>query len=349
MNTLMDRSACDRARLARDPRFDGLFFIGVKSTGIYCRPICPARSPRPENIVYYPTAAAAAAVGLRPCLRCRPETAPGTPAWNGTSATVARAMNLIRQGALDGGSVDNLAARLGVGARHLRRLFRQHIGATPKAIADNQRLLFAKRLVVETDMPITQAALAAGYGSLRRLNAAFRKHVGLTPSQLRRGRPQTQPWSDDGFNCTLTLPYRPPYNWDRMLAFFQERAIPGVEWVGDRVYCRTIRLSTTRGTISVRHAKKSHALVLDVCMTDSRELMKVVERVRRIFDLDANPRAIHQTLVQDPLLAKRIHQTPGLRLPGSWDPFASGGGPADFGKGRSHPARPYRPPGRRPA
>jgi AraC family transcriptional regulator of adaptative response / DNA-3-methyladenine glycosylase II len=321
MNNLMDRTVCDRARLARDPRFDGLFFIGVKTTGIYCRPICPARSPRPENIVYYPTAAAAASAGLRPCLRCRPETAPGTPAWNGTSATVARAMHLIRQGALDGGSVEDLAARLGVGTRHLRRLFRQHIGATPKAMADTQRLLFAKRLVVETDMPITQAALAAGYGSLRRFNAAFQKHVGRTPTQLRASRRQPYPRSDSGFSCTLTLPYRPPYDWDRMLAFFQRRAIPDVEWVANGVYRRTIRLSATRGTIAVRHAQKSHALKLEVRMTDSGELMGVVERVRRIFDLDANPRAIHRTLSQDPLLAERIHKYPGLRLPGSWDPF----------------------------
>ena len=321
MKTPMDRNRCDRARLARDPRFDGLFFIGVKSTGIYCRPICPAPSPRPENIVYYPTAAAAAADGLRPCLRCRPETAPGTPAWNGTSATVARAMNLIRRGALDAGSVEDLAGRLGLGARHLRRLFRKHIGATPKAIADNQRLLFAKKLVMETDMPITQAALAAGYGSLRRLNAAFCKRVGRTPSQLRKSRPHTRPRVDSGFGCTLTLPYRPPYDWDRMLAFFQGRAIPGVEWVDDRAYRRTIRLSTTRGTIAVRRTPKAHALKLDVCLTDSRELMTIVERVRRMFDLDANPRAIHQTLIQDPLLEQRIRKTPGLRLPGSWDPF----------------------------
>ncbi len=317
----LDTQICDRARLARDPRFDGLFFIGVKSTGIYCRPICPAPSPRPENIVYYPTAAAAATAGLRPCLRCRPETAPGTPAWNGTSATVARAMNMIRQGALDGGSVDDLADRLGLGARHLRRLFRKHIGSTPKAIADNQRLLFAKRLLLETDMPITQAALAAGYGSLRRFNAAFRKRVGRTPSQLRRSRPQRHPRPDSGFNCTLTLPYRPPYDWGRMLAFFQGRAIPGVEWVDGRTYRRTIRLSSTRGTITVRHASKGLALELDVCMTESRELMTVVERVRRMFDLDANPRAIYQTLIRDPLMAERIRKTPGLRLPGSWDPF----------------------------
>jgi AraC family transcriptional regulator of adaptative response / DNA-3-methyladenine glycosylase II len=230
-------------------------------------------------------------------------------------------MHLIRQGALDGGSVEDLAARMGVGTRHLRRLFRQHIGATPKAIADNQRLLFAKRLLGETDMPITQAALAAGYGSLRRFNAAFRKHVGRTPSQLRASRPQTHPRSDSGFSCTLTLPYRPPYDWDRMLAFFQGRAIPGVEWVGGGSYRRTIRLSTTRGTIAVRHAKRGLSLKLDVHLSDTRKMMRIVERVRRMFDLDANPQAIHQTLKQDPLLAERIRNSPGLRLPGSWDPF----------------------------
>lgn len=317
----LDPEICDRARLARDPRFDGLFFIGVRSTGIYCRPVCPAPSPRPENVVYYPTAAAAAAAGLRPCLRCRPETAPGTPAWNGTSATVARAMGLIRQGVLDHGSVEDLAARLGVGARHLRRLFHRHIGATPKAIADSQRVLFAKKLVMDTDMPITQAALAAGYGSLRRFNAAFRKGIGRTPTQLRHGRQQNRARFDSGLSCTLTLPYRPPYDWERMLAFFRERAIPGVEWADGATYCRTIRLSTSRGIIALHQASSGHALKLDLHLTDNCELMTVVERVRRMFDLDANPQAIHQTLIQDPLLAGRVLQSPGLRLPGTWDPF----------------------------
>ncbi|WP_155320505.1 DNA-3-methyladenine glycosylase 2 family protein [Desulfosarcina alkanivorans] len=321
MDKLMDRAACDRARRARDPRFDGLFFTGVKSTGIYCRPICPAPSPRPENIVYYPTAAAAAAAGLRPCLRCRPETAPGTPAWNGTSATVARAMHLIRQGALDGGSVKDLAVRLGIGTRHLDRLFRRHIGATPKAIADNQRLLFAKRLVVETDMPITQAALAAGYGSIRRFNAAFRQRLGRSPSQLRGRRPQARRVTGSASSCILTLTYRPPYDWERMLAFFRARAIPGVEWADGKVYRRTIRPSAARGAIAVRHAPKGHALELAVDLPDNRQLMTVVARVRRMFDLDANPQAIHRTLNRDPLLAERVGRLPGLRLPGSWDPF----------------------------
>jgi AraC family transcriptional regulator of adaptative response / DNA-3-methyladenine glycosylase II len=317
----LDPMICDRARLARDPRFDGLFFIGVKSTGIYCRPVCPAPSPRPENIVYFSTAAAAAAAGLRPCLRCRPEAAPGTPAWNGTSATVSRAMHLIRQGALDDGSVEDLAARLGIGTRHLRRLFRRHIGAAPSAIADNQRLLFARKLVMETDMPITEAALAAGYGSLRRLDAAFRKYIGRTPSQLRKKRLPATPRETSGFRCTLTLAYRPPYDWDRMLAFYRLRAIPGVEWVDDGSYRRTIRMTKNRGTIAVRQAPKGHALELAVHLADSGELITIVERVRRMFDLDANPRAIHQILMRDAVLESRIRKSPGLRLPGAWDPF----------------------------
>ena len=317
----LDRSVCDRARLARDARFDGLFFIGVRSTGIYCRPICPAPSPKPENIVYYPTASAASAAGLRPCLRCRPETAPGTPAWNGTSTTVARAMTLIRQAAPDPVKVAWLAARLGVGERHLRRLFRQHLGTTPKALLDNQRLLFAKKLIAETDMPITQAALASGYGSLRRFNAAFRRHLGLTPSQIRNGRSAAAGPHDDGFRCTLTLGYRPPYDWPRMLSFFRDRAIPGVELVDDTGYARTIDLPSARGTLRVGHAVRGNALTLSVSLDDSRGLMGVVERVRRMFDLDANPRAIHATLDRDPMLAQRIRRMPGLRLPGAWDPF----------------------------
>ncbi len=316
----LDRSICDRAREARDARFDGLFFVGVHSTGIYCRPICPAPSPRPENIVYYPTAAAAAAAGLRPCLRCRPETAPGTPAWDGTAATVSRAMTLIRQGALDRGSVEALAGRLGIGARHLRRLFRRHIGATPKAMADTQRLLFAKQLVMETRMPLTEAAFAAGYGSLGRFNAAFRKHIGRPPSALRRGRTAAGR-SESGFSCTLALAYRPPYAWSRMLAFFRDRAIAGVEWADDRVYRRTLRIGATRGTVTVRHRPEHRALELALRLNDGRDLMPIVVRIRRMFDLDANPRAIHRILEKDPLLAQRIRRVPGLRLPGAWDPF----------------------------
>ena len=318
---LLDRSVCDRARLARDPRFDGLFFIGVRSTGIYCRPVCPAPTPKPENIVYYPTAAAAAAAGLRPCLRCRPETAPGTPAWNGTSTTVARALTLIRRGGPEPITVTGLASRLGVGERHLRRLFRQHLGTTPKAMLDYHRLLFAKTLIHDTDMSITQAAFAAGYGSLRRLDAAFRRHVGRTPSQIRKSRPLNADSLSSGLRCTLSLAYRPPYDWPRILAFFRDRAIAGVEWADATTYARTFCLPSATGAFSVRHAKRGHALELTVRLDDGRALMAVVERVRRMFDLDANPQAIHATLARDPMLAERVRRMPGLRLPVAWDPF----------------------------
>jgi AraC family transcriptional regulator of adaptative response / DNA-3-methyladenine glycosylase II len=182
----LDRRVCDRARKSRDARFDGKFFIAVTSTRIYCRPICPARSPKDENIRYYATAAAAEAAGFRPCLRCRPEASPGTPAWFGTSSVVSRALQLIRDGALDRDGVDALADRLGVTARHLRRLFVQHLGAAPLEVALTRRVHFAKKLLDETHLPIAQIAFAAGFGSLRRFNGEIRRTFSRTPTELRR-------------------------------------------------------------------------------------------------------------------------------------------------------------------
>ena len=320
---LLEKGICDRARMARDPRFDGLFFIGVLSTGIYCRPICPAPAPKPENIVYYPTAAAAADAGLRPCLRCRPEASPGSPAWNGTSATVSRAMLLIRQGALNEGSVADLAARLGVGDRHLLRLFKEHVGVSPLTLATTQNILFAKKLLTETAMPISEIAFASGFGSIRRFNAAFRSIYGKAPSDLRKPMKSTGRQGMTMFQCELSLSYRPPFDWPAMSAFFGDRAIPGVECVADGVYHRTARINGASGKISVAHAKKGHALTLAVELPDSRDLMPVVERVRRMFDLDANMPEIHKALSVDPLLAKIVKKRSGLRLPVSWDPFES--------------------------
>jgi AraC family transcriptional regulator of adaptative response / DNA-3-methyladenine glycosylase II len=317
----LDKTICDRARAARDPRFDGLFFIGVHSTGIFCRPICPAPAPKPENIVYYPTAAAAAEAGLRPCLRCRPEAAPGSPAWNGTSATVSRALMLIRQGALNDGRLEAFAQKLGVGDRHLRRLFQHHVGASPKALVTTQRVLFAKKLLSETALPISQVAFAAGFGSIRRFNAAFQKVVRQTPSDFRRPPKGEETRPGSMFQCRLTLPYRPPFDWPAMLSFYRSRAIPGVEKVVDEVYRRTVRIGKTKGLISVAHAHQGKALTLTTALTDSRNLMPLVERVRRMFDLDANMAAIHGVLGADPLLAAVIADHPGLRLPGAWDPF----------------------------
>jgi AraC family transcriptional regulator, regulatory protein of adaptative response / DNA-3-methyladenine glycosylase II len=312
---------CDRARLARDPRFDGLFFIGVLSTGIYCRSICPARSPKPENIVYFPSAAAAAEAGFRPCLRCRPEAAPGSPAWNGTSATVSRAMMLILQGALDEGSLEDLAAKLGVGSRHLRRLFQTRIGASPKSLATTQKILFAKKLLSETALPVTQIAFASGFGSIRRFNAAFSKIYGTTPSALRRRSNSNKTTESALFQCTLTLSYRPPFDWKLMLGFFESRAIPGVEFVTSGVYHRTIRINETTGVVSVAHQPRDNALALTVALSDSRDLMSIVERVRHMFDLDANMTSIHAVLAADRFLKRLVRKHPGLRLPGAWDPF----------------------------
>src|ERR687898_176377 len=177
-NLSLDVRALDRARISRDPRFDGKFFIAVKTTGIYCRPICPSRTSKSRNVRYYATAAAATEAGFRPCLRCRPEAAPGTPAWLGTSAVVRRALRLISDGCLDKESVDALAATVGVGSRHLHRLFIQHVGASPVVVAQTRRVQFAKRLIDDTDLPMTEIALAAGFGSLRRFNDAFQKTYG---------------------------------------------------------------------------------------------------------------------------------------------------------------------------
>jgi len=182
----LDREVCDRARLARDPAYDGLFFTAVRTTRIYCRPICPVRPAKSENVVFFPTAAAAERAGFRPCLRCRPETAPGSPAWRGTATTVARGMRLIETGFLDRASVDALAARLGVGPRHLLRLFLRHAGATPSEIAATRRVQRAKRLIDETAMPFCEIAFAAGFGSVRRFNDAFRATYARPPSSFRR-------------------------------------------------------------------------------------------------------------------------------------------------------------------
>src|SRR5215472_8231735 len=206
----LDTETCSRARRSRDSRFDGRFFIGVRTTGIYCRPICPAPSPKESNVRYFPSAAGAAEAGFRPCLRCRPEASPGTPAWLGASASVSRALKLIGESALDDSGVEDLAARLGIGARHLRRLFLKYLGATPVAVAQTRRVHFAKRLIDETSLPMTEVALASGFSSIRRFNATFRKLYGRTPSELRALSPTSRPCQEPG-HYTFRLAYRPPY------------------------------------------------------------------------------------------------------------------------------------------
>lgn len=317
----LDPTVLERARRSRDPRFDGKFFIAVTSTGIYCRPICPASpSPRKSNVRYFASAAAAAEAGFRPCLRCRPEAAPGTPAWLGTSAVVRRALRLINEGALDEASVGEFASRIGIGARHLGRLFLQHVGASPLAVAHTRRLHFAKRLLDESDLPMTQIALASGYGSLRRFNDAFQKAYGRPPRELRRER-REPPSRGDGGEVTLALSYRPPYDWDHLRQFLALRATPRVERVEEERYARLIRTDAGHALIEVQPLQGRDALRLSVRGAPAATLFQIATAARRVFDLSADPALVTAGLESDALLRPLVRRRPGIRIPGTWDAF----------------------------
>ncbi len=317
--TLPSDDICYRALAARDARFDGRLFVGVKTTGIYCRPICPARTPKRENCRFFPSAAAAQTSGFRPCLRCRPEISPDAAAWRGTSNTVSRALALIAEGALDGGeaNVAVLAEKLGLGERQLRRLFDKHLGVPPIAVAQTRRILFAKQLIQETRLSMTDVAEASGFGSIRRFNDAFRKLYDRTPSELRLLRSAVAEPS----LVTLRLGYRPPYDWDAIRAFFAERAIPGVELVANGRYRRTISLDGAVGSFEIAHESERNCLVATIRLPRLRALLSVVGRLRRMFDLDADVEAIGAHLAKDEGLAPLVSRRPGLRTPGAWDPF----------------------------
>lgn len=310
-----------KALESHDARFDGLIFVAVKSTGIYCRPVCPARTPKFENCTFYSSAAAAQDAGYRPCLRCRPETAPQLAAWKGTSNTVSRAMTMIADGALDGDdqTVEKLATRLGVGERQLRRLFVEHLGTSPLSVAQTRRVLFAKQLIHDTRLPMTEVALASGFGSLRRFNEVFQKLYHRPPTTLRRQAGRELAASEG--EVTLQIRYRPPYDWDSMLAFFAARAIPGVELVEHGAYHRTIEIDGKVGTIRVKHLPRKESLAVSIRFPEVQALPAIVNRVRQMFDVDANIDVINEHLSRDRVLAKLITRRPGLRVPGSWDRF----------------------------
>jgi len=315
----LDHNACYRAVKLRDSRFDGRFFTAVKSTKIYCRPICPARTPLSKNVTFFPTAAAAQEAGFRPCLRCRPETAPDMGAWRGTSNTVSRGLALIELGAMDESDVDGLATRLGLGERQLRRLFRTHLGASPVAVAQTRRILLAKQLVHETHLPMTEIAFAAGFGSIRRFNETFQDLYGRSPSELRRlgGADVTVAYRGE---FSLLLRYQPPYDWQAMLDFLKARAIAGIESVENDCYARTFSLNGTQGTVAVQPGP-GNALRANIRTTKLSLLPQIIARLRRVFDLAGDPLSISAHLATDPTLAALILQRPGLRIPGAWDGF----------------------------
>lgn len=317
---MYSKAICERARLARDSRFDGRFFVGVSTTGIYCRPICPAVAPKSENVSYYPSAAAASEAGFRPCLRCRPECAPGTPAWSGSSTTVRRGLKLIAGGALDEGNIEQLSDRLGVTSRHLRRLFTKHLGASPLAVAHTQRLHFAKRLIDETALSMSHISSAAGYGSIRRFNDTFKKTYGRTPRELRKFDDESKR-GDNAATLSVRLPYRKPFSWPAMLEFFAGRATPGVESVDGSCYRRTISVGGRHGVIAISPQKQSAYLTLTLTCVDTGALFEIVQRSREVFDLDAPIDEITTTLKRDAALRELIRKSPGIRVPGAWDGF----------------------------
>jgi AraC family transcriptional regulator of adaptative response / DNA-3-methyladenine glycosylase II len=315
----LDWQVCSRARLSRDARFDGKFFIGVVGSRVYCRPICPAPTAKEKNCRYFPSAAAAAEAGFRPCLRCRPESSPGTPAWLGTSNTVSRALRLIGESGLEDGGVEALAERLGVGSRHLRRLFLRHLGATPLAVAQTRRLHFAKKLIDETSLPMSQVALASGFGCVRRFNAGIRNVYHRTPTRIRRLARQTE--IQPGNQYLFRLHFRPPYHWQGILAFLAPRATPGVEVVEQNTYLRSISWKGRNGYFEVSPDEGRDALRVRIQFGDPHSLFFIIERIRAMFDLSADWAAIVQTLRADPVLEGRLQADPGLRVPGCWNGF----------------------------
>ncbi len=306
---------------AHDARFDGRVFVGVSSTGIYCRPVCSAKVPKEENCTFFLSAAAAEVAGYRPCLKCRPELAPGSAPVDAAGHLAKKAALLMEEGLPDGG-LNDLAKSLGITLRHLRRVFLSEYGVPPVQYLETQRLLMAKSLLTDTSLPITSIAFAAGFGSVRRFNALFQKNYHLPPSSLRKKTEQSKEGSRD--NITVYLGYRPPYLWDNLLSFLKDRAIPGVESVSDHAYHRTVTLQsggkTYSGVISVRNAEKKNALAVTVSMALLPVLQAVLARIKHLFDLDCDPVEIYSCLsvmneIKDGLCIS------GIRVPGCFDGF----------------------------
>jgi AraC family transcriptional regulator of adaptative response / DNA-3-methyladenine glycosylase II len=316
---LPDEDTCWRAAQAEDPRFDGWIFVGVTSTGIYCRPSCPARTPKRENVRFFSTAAGAQAAGLRACKRCRPDASPGSPEWDRRGDAVGRAMRLIADGVVDRGGVTGLARRLGYTERHLHRLLVGVVGVGPLALARAQRAQTARILLQTTSMAITEIAFAAGFHSVRQFNATIREVFAMSPTEL-RARVRREPdiaVADDG-GVALKLPYRRPFDGAALLAYLMRRAVPGVEDVREGAYTRGLRLPHGNGTVRLSPTETGHVRAR-FALEDMRDLATAVQRCRALLDLDSDPQAVSDALGEDQLLGPLRRQAPGMRVPGSVD------------------------------
>lgn len=308
----LDRDSCYQALITRDRRFDGLFFVAVSSTRIYCRPVCTVKVPQLKNVTFYELAASCERDGYRPCLKCRPELAPGNAAVDSKNRLVVRAINRIEDGALSNDSIEQLADELQVTSRHLRRVFESELGVTPVQFVQTQRLLLAKRLLTDTNMPISQVAMVSGFASIRRFNSLFVERYRLSPSQLRKS---TLARSEEADTFTCHLSFRPPYDWKAMLDFLRPRACPGVEFVDDEKYMRTVLIDDVSGWISVSMDKKPSTLSVVLSASLAPKFLQVLSRLKRLFDLHANPEVI------DERLGKLATENRGLRVPGACDSY----------------------------
>lgn len=303
-----------RAMLARDHRFDGKFFVGVKTTGIYCRPICPAK-PKRENVEFFSGYLAAEKAGYRPCMRCRPESAPGSPVWIGKSAIVRRAIKIINTKETLQFDEDKFAEMFGVTSRHLRRVFVEEIGKTPKQLAFENRLNLARKLITETGLDITSVAFASGFESIRRFNDAFKKRFHKPPSELRRNK--VSPTN----SLKLSLPYRPPYDFDGLMSFYKNHQVGHLERFEDGKMIRIIESNGKVGQVTISHDPDASSLMVEINFPDTTYIQAILNRVRDMFDLDSDPVLIANALEVDPGMKKLLQKHKGIRLPSGWDPL----------------------------
>ncbi|HKV50764.1 MAG TPA: AlkA N-terminal domain-containing protein [Gemmatimonadaceae bacterium] len=305
---------------AHDPRFDGVFYVGVTSTGIYCRPVCTARTPKAANCRFFDSAVAAEKANFRPCLRCRPELAPGNAPVDDAHRIASLIAHRIDEGMLDDGAgLEIIAARFGWSSRQIRRMLQRELGVSPMDLVLTRRLLLAKQLLTETTLPVSEVAFASGFSSVRRFNDAFNSRYGIPPTQFRKATPNARRTASDVF--TLQLGYRPPLDWAELLAFLAARGMLGVEAIEGGAYRRTVQLGTHVGWVSVRHAPDTRALLVELPYSLTPVLPALLGRLRHLFDLSARPDVISAHLAPDPLLADSVARHPGLRVPGAFDGF----------------------------
>lgn len=317
-----DPTALYSAFQSGDPRFDGVFFVGVMSTGIYCRPICPAKTPKASNCRFFPSAAAAEKASLRPCLRCRPELAPGTAPVDDGQRIASDVVRQIEEGLVDdGGGMEKIATMFELSTRQIRRIVQKELGVSPIDLISTRRLLLAKQLLTDTRLPIIEVAYASGFSSLRRFNDAFRSRYRMPPTRMRKAGGGARMHHPANESISLRLSYRSPFDWMGLLDFLRKRALPGVEYSFDDVYMRTVRVGDRTGWIIARHDPAERAVLVEIAHALTPSLPALLSRLRRLFDLDARPDAVTAHLRRDKILADAVEQNPGLRVPGAFDGF----------------------------